>query len=271
MYGSYSGMIWHDYYKWVSAFGYLLELGYPTDPNNADTDGDGYDDKTETDQNSDPNDASAIPLDRSAPTVNITEPNSSSTRTTSLSIRIAGTAIDNKSPVAVVYRVKSPSGQAYGSPQGLALQGTQTSKNWHFDLPLSQKGVWSVQIFAADAVGNRSQIRSVTILAEQASFADTKRPSVGITSSRTVRTAAYTLKARLSDNVAPVRVDYRVRRPNGNFGRWISKPLSGTQSVINWSESLNLGRRGTWQIQVRAFDSAGNASRTDSIRVNRRR
>jgi formylglycine-generating enzyme required for sulfatase activity len=43
--------------------GYLLEFGYPTDPNKADTDGDGVNDKIESNLGSDPNDPNAIPAD----------------------------------------------------------------------------------------------------------------------------------------------------------------------------------------------------------------
>lgn len=42
---------------------YVLEFGYPTDPNKADTDGDGYDDKVESDAGTDPNDSTAYPGD----------------------------------------------------------------------------------------------------------------------------------------------------------------------------------------------------------------
>ena len=41
--------------------GYILEFGYPTDPFNADTDGDGFNDKVESDNGSDPNNAAATP------------------------------------------------------------------------------------------------------------------------------------------------------------------------------------------------------------------
>ena len=45
---------------------YLLEFGYSTDPNKADTDGDGVDDKIESDLGSDPNDPNAIPAEYAA-------------------------------------------------------------------------------------------------------------------------------------------------------------------------------------------------------------
>jgi hypothetical protein len=41
---------------------YLLEFGYPTDPFEADTDGDSYDDKVETDAGSDPNNPASTPV-----------------------------------------------------------------------------------------------------------------------------------------------------------------------------------------------------------------
>ncbi|NDB96447.1 MAG: DUF5011 domain-containing protein, partial [Verrucomicrobia bacterium] len=47
--------------------GYLLELGYPTDPTKADTDGDGFDDSIESHYASDPNDPAVTPNTIRAP------------------------------------------------------------------------------------------------------------------------------------------------------------------------------------------------------------
>ena len=55
---------WHDWFKTVSNFGYLLEFGYPTDPLKADTDGDRYNDNEETLAKTDPNDPSEYPGSR---------------------------------------------------------------------------------------------------------------------------------------------------------------------------------------------------------------
>jgi hypothetical protein len=41
---------------------YILEFGYPTDPFKADTDGDGYNDKVETDAKTDPNNPASFPV-----------------------------------------------------------------------------------------------------------------------------------------------------------------------------------------------------------------
>jgi len=62
MYSATLGYVWHDYYKNVDVYGYLLELGYPTDPFKADTDGDGYNDKVESDVGTDPNNPASYPV-----------------------------------------------------------------------------------------------------------------------------------------------------------------------------------------------------------------
>ena len=51
---------WNDLNNVYKSY-YLLEFGYPTDPYNADSDGDGYDDKQETLAGTDPNDATSRP------------------------------------------------------------------------------------------------------------------------------------------------------------------------------------------------------------------
>jgi hypothetical protein len=52
---------WDDYDGSWTAYYYVLEFGYPTDPLKADTDGDGFDDKVESDNRSDPNDTTSTP------------------------------------------------------------------------------------------------------------------------------------------------------------------------------------------------------------------
>jgi hypothetical protein len=51
---------WNDAGGWL-LFPYILEIGYPTDPLNADSDGDGFNDKIESDNDSDPNSEAATP------------------------------------------------------------------------------------------------------------------------------------------------------------------------------------------------------------------
>ncbi|NBS07059.1 MAG: hypothetical protein EBS69_06595, partial [Verrucomicrobia bacterium] len=52
---------WDDYPgSWSTSY-YILEFGYPTDPAKADTDGDGFDDRTESLAGTDPNNSAAFP------------------------------------------------------------------------------------------------------------------------------------------------------------------------------------------------------------------
>jgi T5SS/PEP-CTERM-associated repeat protein/autotransporter-associated beta strand protein len=58
---------WNDLYNGYRSH-YLLEYGYPSDPYKADTDSDGYDDKTEQREGTDPNDSTSHPALPSQPT-----------------------------------------------------------------------------------------------------------------------------------------------------------------------------------------------------------
>jgi hypothetical protein len=60
LYSYATGCVWHDF-STSNPFPYVLEFGYSTDPFNADTDGDGFNDKVESDNGSDPNNAASTP------------------------------------------------------------------------------------------------------------------------------------------------------------------------------------------------------------------
>jgi formylglycine-generating enzyme required for sulfatase activity len=62
LYGPNLAWTWNDLPLSTWRLGYLLEFGYPTDPFKADTDGDGYDDKVESDAGTDPNNPSSTPM-----------------------------------------------------------------------------------------------------------------------------------------------------------------------------------------------------------------
>ena len=100
---------------------------------------------------------------------------------------------------------------------------------------------------------------------------DRTRPTVKIVLPATVRGNTYTLSARLTDNVRPVRVQYRLR-PLGakSFGKWTSVNLSNKAPAQDWSQpGIVLNKRGVWEIQVQVFDAAKNASLVPTFRVNR--
>jgi len=62
LYGPNASWTWNDLPNSQWRLGYLLEFGYPTDPNDPDSDDDGYDDKVESDAGTDPNNAASTPM-----------------------------------------------------------------------------------------------------------------------------------------------------------------------------------------------------------------
>ena len=102
-------------------------------------------------------------------------------------------------------------------------------------------------------------------------ISDRARPTLKIISPATVRGSHYTMTVNLSDNVRPVRVQYRLRAPSAkDFGKWIPVNLRNKAKTQNWSSPhLTLNRLGVWQVQVQAFDAAKNASLVPTLRVNR--
>jgi hypothetical protein len=81
------------------------------------------------------------------------------------------------------------------------------------------------------------------------------------------------LAARLTDNIRPVVVQYRLKAPGArSFQKWIPVNLRNKASAQNWSlPRIALNKRGVWVIQVQVFDAAKNASLAPTIRVNRTR
>jgi hypothetical protein len=76
--GHSPGITWNDDYAGAGQR-YLLEFGYPTDPFKADTDGDGYNDKVETDAKTDPNNPASFPVPPDADGDGIPDANETST------------------------------------------------------------------------------------------------------------------------------------------------------------------------------------------------
>jgi hypothetical protein len=197
--------------------------------------------------------------------VAVLSPKSSTTYTNEdiadLQVRIS----DDVNPTLIRFRTKAPGARDYSPWIEENLGGRRTVKRWTRPVELLFEGVWTFQFLAFDASGNRSDVRTVKIVA------DRSRPVVSITSDAISRSSSYSLAATITDAYRPAQVEYRVKEPRGaSFGGWNASRLSGVNKKQNWSDTLALGRRGTWEIQVRAFDAAGNVSRARTINVNRR-
>jgi hypothetical protein len=130
---------------------------------------------------------------------------------------------------------------------------------------------WSLQATRSYLKIYLSEAGNVSITGSLASEpTDKQAPSVKITSARSLRSRVYTLAARLTDDVRPVRVQYRLRAPGGKaFGKWSSVTLRNKAKTQNWSQRVTLNRLGAWHIQVRAVDADNNASDVQMLRVNR--
>ncbi|MGA1373108.1 MAG: hypothetical protein ACO3Z6_16090, partial [Pseudomonadales bacterium] len=95
-------------------------------------------------------------------------------------------------------------------------------------------------------------------------------PTARITSPSRLVGATYRLKAKVADDVRPVRVRYRLKGPTARgYGLWISRNLDSKEKVQTWSDRIKLGRLGLWSIQIQAFDGGGKRSRLQTVEVNR--
>ena len=86
-----------------------------------------------------------------------------------------------------------------------------------------------------------------------------------------VKAKSITFRGRATDNLSPVRVQFRVKSPGTQaFGPWSDRSFAaGRLQSKPWSYTLELSRRGAWQLQIRVFDGARNASRVTTVDVDR--
>ncbi len=98
---------------------------------------------------------------------------------------------------------------------------------------------------------------------------DRTKPKAKITSAKTVRGGTYTLRVSITDNLRPKRMEYRFKSPDGRFTRWFSAELKPDGKRATWSKKLSFKKRGSWQVEVRAYDAAKNRSATVQLTVRR--
>ena len=101
---------------------------------------------------------------------------------------------------------------------------------------------------------------------------DRSRPQILPLSERVnTKTATVELRGRVSDNLTPVRVQFRLKAPRtATFAPWEDAPLAGGRAKAKvWRQKLDLPRRGTWQLEIRALDTARNASPVTKVAINR--
>ena len=80
---------------------------------------------------------------------------------------------------------------------------------------------------------------------------------------------SYTLRVSVTDNVRLKSLEYRFKSPGGRFTRWFSADLNPDGKRATWSKKLSFTKRGSWQVEVRAYDAAKNLSATVPLTVQR--
>jgi hypothetical protein len=95
-------------------------------------------------------------------------------------------------------------------------------------------------------------------------------PAESVTSTRST---SFTLRGTARDNVRPTRLEYRVQPPGGNYTKWVRGTLTGSGKNRSWSQTVELPAEGSWRVQVRVADAAGNrsAAATRTLVVDRTR
>jgi hypothetical protein len=86
-----------------------------------------------------------------------------------------------------------------------------------------------------------------------------RRPAATVV---TTKAASYLLRGRAEDNISPVQLQHRLRGPDSNeYGAWQSSSLPFPRRKAKlWSQNVEFDREGSWSVQVRVLDAAGNAS-----------
>jgi hypothetical protein len=206
-------------------------------------------------------------IDRETPSLRVTAPAVASIVTKAASYTLRGSATDDLAPTKLEYRILSPDRRDTGWQTG-RLSGSGRTRTWTQSVFLSREGTWLVRLRVSDAAGKVSAVATRTIVV------DRTNPAVAVTlparSSVSTPAKALLLKGSASDNIAPFRVEVRVRPPRGRYDNWQLVSLPRAEKTKPWSRNVVLSRSGAWTVQIRAFDQAGNASSLRTVTINRR-
>jgi hypothetical protein len=105
---------------------------------------------------------------------------------------------------------------------------------------------------------------------------DKTRPTLRVAAparaSVVTRAPRVVLRGTASDNVAPIRVQFRLRAPGRrSYGAWRPARLAnGNAKTKAWSCVATTNVRGPWAVQLRALDARGNSSAIRTILIIRR-
>jgi len=180
---------------------------------------------------------SYAPPDAVAPTIVVDPlPQFSNAR----SFTFSATFSDDRELRWVFYRNKPPGRPNFQPLWSWASLGGAQSSEWSTQLDLTKEGRWEVEIQARDAAENESKTETLVVIAD------------------------WTEPTQLAS------VRYRLKEPKATkFGDWFTVNLRGNKLKQEWSRLLTLRKTGPWHIELQSVDTAGNASKTAVIKVNR--
>lgn len=105
---------------------------------------------------------------------------------------------------------------------------------------------------------------------------DRTRPTLVVSvprrASAATKSSRFTLQGTARDNVSPTKIQFKIRPPKGSYPQgWTTVNLPrGSAQIKNWSRPINLTRKGTWNVQIRALDARNNLSAVKTISIVRR-
>ena len=128
---------------------------------------------------------------------------------------------------------------------------TTSTATSYSDTGLSASTTYSYQVSAFDAAGNEGALSTAASATTQTP-ADTTAPSITIVSPTGTVSGTITVDATITDNVGVTSADYNI-----DGGSWVALSNSAGDS---WTASLDTTTMadGTYTINFRAFDAAGN-------------
>jgi hypothetical protein len=210
-------------------------------------------------------------------TVNLSARNGGGTGTKTLTLKVfpptpvitSVATVSGKVGTTVIYQITAtniPTAySATGLPAGLMIS-TTTGK---IAGRPTKVGTFNATVKATNAGGTGTKVVKFNIANE------TTVPVLTVTTpaalNATITAASFTVKGNATDNISPVKVEYRIDPPTlAGYGAYKAIALSGTATSKAWSYKADTKLKGIWKIQFRAFDAAGNISAVKTVTITRK-
>ena len=200
------------------------------------------------------------------------------------SVVVTGTSTDNVGVAGVQVAVRDQStglwlraDGTFGAKQFLDAVVDSPgagSTDWSFPVSLSQ-GSWAIQVRAEDNAGNRETTRPWVAFQVQTGTVDNVEPDTSVSSpvgGEILGNTSVVVTGTSTDNVGVAGVQVAVRdqstglwlRADGSFGakEFLDASVNNAGAAsTDWSFPVSLSQ-GSWAVQVRAEDNAGNRETT---------